>query len=458
MKNAENRTCLVVAPHPADELFVAGKLISSLAERGWRVSVLFSTNGDHGARRGTDGMRDAIAALKILGVDGSSVFFLGYGDGWKGKTHLYNAVGTVPLESAGGRHETFGLPEHPEFRLKKSGYHSVYTRVNYKKDLKDAILQIHADVLISVDFDSNPDHRCLSLMLEEVLGEILRERKDYCPVVLKKVPDADGVSCPADDARPSVRALLADTGAGDGGADLQGVPFYSPEGMLRFETPAETRTARFWKNPLYRAVRKYGAHGVRLHTDRIFDTDAVYWPRRTDSLSYRASFAVSSGDPSHLGDFKLVDCPDVLRHDSCVFGDCVWTPEPNDADKSVTVSFPEPVTVSCLVFYENFSSEDHILNGTVRFDNGFLVTTGPLNPFGAGTKVAFEPQKDVRSLTFRITEFSGTLPGLTELEIYEDGGEPDYGKIARLYDPASPVKRRKFSRTGMMRGNKQLKS
>lgn len=458
MKSTENRTCLVVAPHPADELFVAGKLIPPLVKRGWKVSVLFSTNGDSGTRKGTDAMRDALSALKILGVDGASVLFLGYGDGWKGKTHLYNAVGTVPLESAGGRHETFGLPEHPEFRFQKSGYHSVYTRMNYKEDLKDAILEIRADVLISVDFDSNPDHRCLSLMLEEALGEILREHKDYRPLVLKKVPGADGLPCSADGIRRSARALLTGTGAEDAEAGPCGVPFYSPDGMLRFETPLKTGADRFRKNPLYRAARRYGARGTRLQTDRILDTDAVYWPRRTDSLSYRASFSVSSGDPSHLGDFKLVDCPDVLRLDSCVFGDCVWTPEPNDAEKSVTVSFPEPATVSCLVFYENFSSKDHILNGTVCFDNGFVVTTGPLNPYGAGTKVDFEPQKNVRSLIFRITESSGALPGLTELEIYEDGGEPDYAKIAPLYDPELSGKNKKFSIGGIFGGKKQRNS
>ena len=446
MESKKHGTCLIVVPHPDDELNVAGQLIPSLVKRGWSLRVLFATNGDYIARQGIVRMREALAALQVLGVGEESVVFLGYGDGWKGAAHLYNSPGTVPLESMGGRNETYGLPEHPEYRLRKSGHHSIYTRANYKKDLKEAVLEIGADVLVSVDFDLHPDHRCLSLMLEEVLGEIFREREDYRPAVLKKFAYAGVWMGPRDYFRFPARATCPPSrGSVNDPAFLLDVPSYSWEGRLRFEVPAETRAARLWKNPVYRAARAYRSQSARLRADRICNADAVYWPRRTDGLSYRAEFRASSGNPSYLNDFKLIDCPDVLRTGPGIFRDCVWTPDPGDPERAVTVSFPRPANVSRLVLYENCSPEDHILNGTVRFESGFLVRTGPLDPTGAGTKLDFDLQRGVRSLTFRITEASGRRPGLTEFEIYEDAGEPEYGRIARIYDPNARWEESRFS-------------
>ena len=73
---------LVIAPHPDDEVLLAGGVMGRAVREGRRVSVIIVTNGDYSCER--DGyLREAesIAALQLLGVAESDVHFLGYPDG-----------------------------------------------------------------------------------------------------------------------------------------------------------------------------------------------------------------------------------------------------------------------------------------------------------------------------------------------------------------------------------------
>lgn len=71
---------LVIAPHPDDEVLLAGGVMDRAVREGRRVAVIIVTNGDYSCER--DGyLREAesVAALKSLGV--TEVHFLGYPDG-----------------------------------------------------------------------------------------------------------------------------------------------------------------------------------------------------------------------------------------------------------------------------------------------------------------------------------------------------------------------------------------
>ncbi|MBL8910938.1 MAG: PIG-L family deacetylase, partial [Archangium sp.] len=79
---ADRIDLLVIAPHPDDEVLIAGGRIAQTVARGGRVSVILATNGDYGCER--DGyLREAesISALTLLGVKPGDVHFLGYPDG-----------------------------------------------------------------------------------------------------------------------------------------------------------------------------------------------------------------------------------------------------------------------------------------------------------------------------------------------------------------------------------------
>jgi LmbE family N-acetylglucosaminyl deacetylase len=86
---------LIVAPHPDDEVLMAGALMARARGRGESVVVAIMTNGD--ARCAVSGYvreRESLAALAKVGVPQENVFFLGYPDG------ALEALGTVALAPA----------------------------------------------------------------------------------------------------------------------------------------------------------------------------------------------------------------------------------------------------------------------------------------------------------------------------------------------------------------------
>lgn len=84
---------LVIAPHPDDEVLMAGGVMAQAVRRGERVAVVLVTNGDLSCERdGTVRQAETIDALGAIGVAEENVRFLGYPDG-----HL-SELSKTPLE------------------------------------------------------------------------------------------------------------------------------------------------------------------------------------------------------------------------------------------------------------------------------------------------------------------------------------------------------------------------
>ena len=75
---------LIHAPHPDDEINVAGNMILTLAAAKAEIFVAYSTNGDF-EQSAAVRAQEAVDALKILGVPRERIIFLGYGDTFNGK-------------------------------------------------------------------------------------------------------------------------------------------------------------------------------------------------------------------------------------------------------------------------------------------------------------------------------------------------------------------------------------
>ncbi|MBI3962272.1 MAG: PIG-L family deacetylase [Deinococcus sp.] len=106
---------LILAPHPDDEILGAGGLISRQIAQGAQVQVVLVTNGD-GYRYAITGhflhlqvppadyrrlayrrQQETLAALGTLGLDSSSVIFLGYPD--RGVARMWTDYWEVPYRS-----------------------------------------------------------------------------------------------------------------------------------------------------------------------------------------------------------------------------------------------------------------------------------------------------------------------------------------------------------------------
>ncbi|MGG6267366.1 PIG-L deacetylase family protein [Leptolyngbya sp. AN03gr2] len=84
-----DRPSIIIAPHQDDETLGCGGLIALKRQAGITVAVVFLTDGDNNSLTVNESCEDsvslrrqeAIAALQILGVSTSDIYFLNYPDG-----------------------------------------------------------------------------------------------------------------------------------------------------------------------------------------------------------------------------------------------------------------------------------------------------------------------------------------------------------------------------------------
>ncbi|MBE7162623.1 MAG: discoidin domain-containing protein, partial [Williamsia herbipolensis] len=111
----------------------------------------------------------------------------------------------------------------------------------------------------------------------------------------------------------------------------------------------------------------------------------------------------------------------------------------HETSPSVTLTWPSPVTLSKLTFYDRVDPNDNANGGTVTFSDGSTVAVSNIDPIGQPTSVSFA-ERTVTSLTFRMNG-SGQNVGLEELRAFAG---PSYPRPASLQksgtttDPSMP--------------------
>lgn len=414
-----NRKVLLVVPHQDDELFVGGGLLKQLVDSGrYEAYVVFTTNGDFFPQEGEVRLRESLYVLtRLFAVPEAHIFFLGYGDGWQGGRHLYNLPAEQPAISHCGRRETYGIDGHAEYRQLKSGGHSAYCRDHFKADMKELLSDLAADILIAVDYDKHPDHKAASLMLEECMGELLKERPDYRPVVLKRYA-YDGVWKGKADFfdLPRKRTILSRTDQSP----------YAEEDKICTGMPVSFVTPYLHRNFLYAAGKCYRTQEVWQVIDQIVNLDEVYWRRNTNNLLYDASLRASSGNMEYLRDFKLYDCADVLA-EKFVPGECAWLPAAQDRKRELHIHFSCPQTIAQINLYALGDPDKDRLSGEFVLDNGVCLAIEDICLTGRKHKLTLEPQRNILDIDFRITAQTGEPMGITEMEILplRDGEVPE---------------------------------
>ena len=142
-KNFFGTRVLILAPHPDDEINVAGNMILNLSAAKAEIFVAYSTNGDFEISADVRA-QEAVDALKILGVPAERIIFFGYGDGHK--------LSDKPTTSPAGHTETYAAKNFVDYAKKTFGRPGKYTKQNFKRDLKDLLLQLRANIIFCVDF------------------------------------------------------------------------------------------------------------------------------------------------------------------------------------------------------------------------------------------------------------------------------------------------------------------
>lgn len=293
------------------------------------------------------------------------------------------------------------------------GEHHVYTRENYKMDIKAVLKKFLPNVLITTDWDDHMDHIALSLMIDECVGELLREM-EYTPLILKAQAYTGRW-----EGNPDYYSGKNVTENVNGTFGTENVhPLNKWGDRIRFAVPKECNTRLLRQNILYRAACEYKSQGADVKAIQFINSDIIYWRKATESLSYHANITVSSGEGNYLNDFKCLDCTDIVT-DYRNYDAGIWMPEETDAEKSFFITFGKPVYIQEICLYENPGKSAHIQNMSVEFEDGESVETGELESDGSCTRITLPQRKLTGSIKLKILSYQGVGAGLTEVEIYD---------------------------------------
>lgn len=409
----KNKKVMVIVPHEDDDLLISGQVLPSMYKNGADVRVVFATNGDKRVSAYTR-QSEACNALEKLGIPREKVIFLGYPDG----TQLY--VGKKAYSFSSGRDHTYAGKGFKDYHFDRFGTHAKYTAENMVDDIESVVLEYRPDYILAIDFDTHTDHRGVSISFEKAMERILKKESGYTPKVLK----CFGYSL-AWKSKPDFYALnikstvMQDREKNNDPSYETDVPQYRWNNRIRLPIDKKSLSHSILRCSEYKALSEHLSQYAYCYSERIINGDSVYWNRRTDSLTYNADISVSSGDASLLNDFRLIGVGNRTAGPNVKLENCVSRFDKNDAQKTVTVKFDSPKTVSCVSLYDNFGLNSNILGGVITFSDGSKVEVPALNADGSETRVVFEPKHNITSFTFKVTEYEG-VAGLDEIEAFEN--------------------------------------
>ena len=404
----------IFIPHQDDEINLCGGIIPTLVKNNCQIFVIYSTNGDFYVKEKVR-ENEAYKALKILGVPEENVFFLGYCDQFfDGPDHIYTS--TKIWKNKRCHSETYTYSKK-DYRYKKNGYHSIFKRENFIKDIKDIILDIMPDVIFSVDVDSHPDHRALSLSLEYAMGQILKSTKNYEPILLKgfAYPTAYNGKC---DLFKKFNISTKFNTENFSLAKMQN-EYYNFDERIRFPVLEKVYTNNLLKNIVFKAIKKHKSQALISKTESIINNDMIYWNRRTDNLIYGANVFVSSGNKKFLYDFMLFDYSQILYGNSKrpITSNNYWRWDKNDEKKEINIVFDAKKWIKEIVFYQQtYNKNARITLIEIIIENN--VFTIELKKDSFVHKYIFEQNLNVDNLTIKIVSYIGDNPGLSEIEIF----------------------------------------
>lgn len=409
----KNKKVMVIVPHEDDDLLISGQVRPPMYKNGADVRVVFATNGDKRVSAYTR-QSEACNALEKLGIPREKVIFLGYPDG----TQLY--VGKKAFSFSSGWDHTYAGKGFKDYHFDRFGTHAKYTAENMVDDIESVVLEYRPDYILAIDFDTHTDHRGVSISFEKAMERILKKESGYTPKVLKSF----GYSL-AWKSKPDFYALnikstvMQDREKNNDPSYETDVPQYRWNNRIRLPIDKKSLSHSILRCSEYKALSEHLSQYAYCYSERIINGDSVYWNRRTDSLTYNADISVSSGDASLLNDFRLIGVGNRTAGPNVKLENCVSRFDKNDAQKTVTVKFDSPKTVSCVSLYDNFGLNSNILGGVITFSDGSKVEVPALNADGSETRVVFEPKHNITSFTFKVTEYEG-VAGLDEIEAFEN--------------------------------------
>lgn len=351
---------MVIVPHEDDEINITGGILNSQFDKS-NCYVVFMTNGDY-ANRCKTRIKEAKKSCKYLGIKESNVIFLGYPDQYyRAKTHIYHTTKST--------RETYCVASN-ELHYKVFNTHA---KCNYDSLLNDMILLINTykpDIYFTVDFDSHPDHRCLSLIFEKSLGIVLKDNYDYAPLVYKGFAYPTSFKSKKDFNNINIESTKF-VSEKYSFCEMQN-PYYKFENRVRFPVSESCNRRSLLFNKLYKNIKIHTSQASLLKSyDSIINSDQVFWERKTNNLAFHCKITTSSGNGSYLNDFMLFDCENILSGDTKKpkLISNSWIPDKEDKEKKVKFEFTTSQNISSISLYQNVNSNKYIRNIEITYSD-----------------------------------------------------------------------------------------
>lgn len=325
---------------------------------------------------------------------------------------------------------------------------------NFRNDMIDILTYYKPDVLYIVDQDGHSDHELVSHTAGQALGRIFQDPNyaDWRPEIFTSLsyqtawqqqPDFDTTVSPSDPSRWFLQSLVPFSTPRN--------PTYTWSERVRFPVPEEmrrrgsTKEETLEKNLAFKAyVRGYAQTVSYDIAARCVNGDRVFWKRDSGSLSYLASVDVTSSPETkdRLHDYQLVNQTYPIRT-MRTYDSYAWNPQSSDVQKTATMRFDAPVTLSEVRLYDDYKLNNQITKGELKLygSSGSVLRTiqvGALNDSGQVNRITFPETQAVKEMTFQIKEWKGT-PGLSEWEAYAPR-EAERTEFIKLYLKAADGK------------------
>lgn len=418
-----NKNVMLFAPHEDDEINIYGGIIEQYVKNGSTVRVVFSTNGDyHGI--GKIRIKEAEWVAKKYGIPFENFIFLGYSDSLVNESgsHIYNCRSDEIICSRYKISKTYGTNKKPPYNEK------AFTRQNIIDDFKAVILEYKPDTIFCCDYDVHSDHRAISLFFEDAMTEILKNFEFYNPVVYKGFAYSTAWNGKEDYYSLNARS----THLKEESDYMTETGFYAWKDRVRFPVAAESLSRVMQNSSSYIAMMEYSSQTAADHANGILNSDKVFWKRRTDSVLYNAEISASSGDASHLTEFKIAHSNDINDKNKLP-NDNAWVADAADNHKMLMIKLSSKRKISSIYLYENPNSESHIVNAYVTLGIRSFAT-GELKKNGSATIFEF-PSVETDVIGIAVKSYTGYC-SLMKIEAFEkpESTRTEIIKLCNNYD------------------------
>ena len=435
---------VVVAPHPDDEMIMAGGIIAQAREARRDADVVVVTNGDYyGVSSGLVRQGESVDALSVLGMPERRVFFLGYPDA--GLLPLWNNApggGTPYTSLRTGQAVTYGTRGFggADFHTVRTGVPGPYDRATLVDDLT-AVLDLlrPAAIYTTGAFDHHPDHRGTFYAVQSAARRLAAAAADFRPTIYTTIVH-DPVGYPYDDFWPPT--LPRETPPTRGNDDvwpnpsvasgvpnrfLPTAPFNRPPSLPEptlawaarrtWAVPAVMSLLDFDANLKVQSLRRYATQAgpvlwAHVKADEFFWADAVRVPPVRPNIAGAARIAVSSAAPGQ---------PATAAVDGVVDdGPAAWAAA-GPGTATLRFTWRGPVVIERVVLFDRPTPTDQVIAARlVSDDGGPGLQLGVLANDGRGDEIVLPAPERTMDLTIAIDAAHG-VPGLAEVEVF---GEP----------------------------------